>query len=119
MPMIPVWGFGVSFGGSYRPNVIAFLACGGTWRCEHTLFCVDIVKRHVLIFIHSFIHSFSQSVSQSVSQSFSHLIVVAKGGFRAGPKPGLFPYRLLFPQPCGTLLTGGTHNRLSPIAAFK
>ena len=60
--------FGMSFCGLYCPNVIAFLACGGTWRCEHTLFCVDIVKRHVLIFIHSFIHSVSQSVSQSVSR---------------------------------------------------
>ena len=41
------------------PNVIEFLACGGTWRCEHALFCVEIVKRHLQIFI---IHSFNQTV---------------------------------------------------------
>ena len=55
MPMFPVWVFGVSFCGSYCPNVV-FLACGGTWRCQYTLFCVEIVKRHLYIFIHSFIH---------------------------------------------------------------
>ena len=36
-------------------NIIVFLACGGTRCCEHTLFCVEIVKRHLLIIIHSFI----------------------------------------------------------------
>ena len=43
----------MSFCGLYCPNVIVFLACGGTWRCEHTLFCVEIVKRHLQILIHS------------------------------------------------------------------
>ena len=42
-----VWVFGVSFCWSYCPNGIVFLACGGTWRCENTLFCVEIVKRHL------------------------------------------------------------------------
>ena len=54
------WGGG-SFCGLYCPNVFVFLACGGTWRCEHTLFCVEIVKRHIQIFIHSIIHSFVHS----------------------------------------------------------
>ena len=45
--------FGVSFCGLYCPNVIVFLVCGDTWHCEHTLFCVEIVK-HLQIFIHSF-----------------------------------------------------------------
>ena len=30
MPMVPVWVLGVSFCGMYCPNVIVFLACGGT-----------------------------------------------------------------------------------------
>ena len=42
--MFPVWVFGMSFYRSYRPNVTVFLACGGTWRCEHALFRVEIVK---------------------------------------------------------------------------
>ena len=46
--------WGVRFCGWYCPNVIVFLACWGTWRCELTLFCVEIVKRHLQIFIHSF-----------------------------------------------------------------
>ena len=32
-----------------------FLARGGTWRCEHIFLNVEIVKRHIYIFIHSFI----------------------------------------------------------------
>ena len=28
-----------------------FLACGDTWHCEHTLFCVEIDKRHINFFI--------------------------------------------------------------------
>ena len=42
---------GVSFCGWYCPNVIVLSVCGGTWRCEQTLFCVEIVKRHLSIFI--------------------------------------------------------------------
>ena len=38
---------GVSFCGLYCPNVIVFLACGGTWRCEHISLCVEIVNRHL------------------------------------------------------------------------
>ena len=54
MPVVPVWVFGVSFCGSYCPNVIVFLAFGGIWRCEHALLCVEIVKRHLSMFIHSY-----------------------------------------------------------------
>ena len=54
IPMFPVWVFGESFCGLYCPNVFVFLAWGGTWRCEHTLFRVEIVKRHLQICIHSF-----------------------------------------------------------------
>ena len=54
VPMVPVWGFWSEFFGLYCPNVTVFLVCGGTWRCEHTLFCMEIVKRHPQIFIHSF-----------------------------------------------------------------
>ena len=38
--------FEVSFCGLYCPNVIVFLACGGNWRCEHTL-------SYIKVFIHS------------------------------------------------------------------
>ena len=44
---VVVWVFRVSFCGSYCLNVIVFLARGGTWSCEHTLFCTEIVKRHL------------------------------------------------------------------------
>ena len=47
MPVSPVWVFGVSFCGWYCPNVSEVLACGGSWCCEDTLFCVEIVKRHL------------------------------------------------------------------------
>ena len=62
MPMFSVcffffWGGdgggGVNFCGVYCPSVIVFLAIGGTCRCEHTLLCEQIVKRHLYIFIHS------------------------------------------------------------------
>ena len=53
MPVVPVWGFWSDFCGLHCPNVILFLACGGTWRCERTLFCDKIVERLLSIFIHS------------------------------------------------------------------
>ena len=40
-------GFGMSFCGLYCPNIIVFLACRGTWHCEHTLFCVEVVKHYL------------------------------------------------------------------------
>ena len=47
LPMFPVWVFGVSFCGLYCPNVIVVLACSGIWRCEYTMFCVEIAKRYL------------------------------------------------------------------------
>ena len=52
-----VFFWGVSFCRSYCPSVIVFLAIGGTCRCEHTLLCEQIVKRHLYIFIHSLFFS--------------------------------------------------------------
>ena len=49
---------------SYCPNVIVFLAYRGTWRCEHASFCVEIIKRHLQIFIPLFIHSHIHSSPQ-------------------------------------------------------
>ena len=44
--------------------LVVVLACGGTWRCEHTLFCVGIVKRQILF---SFIHSLTAYACQRIS----------------------------------------------------
>ena len=47
MPMVLVWWFWSEFFcGLYCPNVIVFLAFGGTWCYEHISFCVEIVKHH-------------------------------------------------------------------------
>ena len=43
-----------SFCGLYC-HVSVFLAYGGTWHCEHTIFCFEIVKHHMNL--HSFLQS--------------------------------------------------------------
>ena len=59
---VPVLGLFVFLGRTffwavqYCP-VFVFLAYGETWRCGRTLFCVEIVKHHIVILIDSFIHS--------------------------------------------------------------
>ena len=78
--MFPVWVVGVSFCWSYCPNVIVFLASGGTWRCEHTLFCVEIVKRHLSIFINSFILSVTtSSLTHPLPTSMTSLFLQTHG----------------------------------------
>ena len=66
--------WGVRFCGWYCPNVIVFLACWGTWRCELTLFCVEIVKRHLQIFIYSFVIHVSITIptAEASQGSFSY-----------------------------------------------
>ena len=88
MPSFPVWVFGVCFCGSYCPNVIVFLVCGGTWRCEHTLFCmtlfcVEIVKHHLWIFIHLFIHwrVHTRSCTHTTTINFVDNFPLAMKGF--------------------------------------
>ena len=39
--------FTTIFVGCTALMLLYFLACGGTWRCEQTLFCAKIVKRHL------------------------------------------------------------------------
>ena len=43
----------MSFCGLYCTTIIVFLVCGSTWRCEHTLFCVEIGATYKFSFIHS------------------------------------------------------------------
>ena len=52
-------GFGESFCGLYCPNVIVFLACEDTLRCENTLFCMEIVKRQKMSEVSGLAYRFS------------------------------------------------------------
>ena len=48
MPMVPIWGFGSEFLWVVLSECYCiFSLCRGTWRCEHTLLCVEIVKSHL------------------------------------------------------------------------
>ena len=79
MPTFPVWVFWVRFCGLYCPNVIVVLACGGTWRCQQRLFCVEVVKRHLkFLFIHSFNYcSFDQCTpTHPLIISYIHMIII-------------------------------------------
>ena len=53
------YGSGLGFGEFFVVCAVLmslyFLVCEGTWRCEHTLFCVEVLKRHLWIFTYSFI----------------------------------------------------------------
>ena len=61
----------MNFCGLYCPSVIVFLAIGGTCRCEHTLLCEQIVKRHLYIFIHSLFFVTSEGYGYDVYMSVS------------------------------------------------
>ena len=82
--------WGVRFCGWYCPNVIVFLACWGTWRCELTLFCVEIVKRHLQIFIYSFVIHVSITIPTAVASR------------------GSFSYSFFFPSPVAFIYTTGS-----------
>ena len=53
------WPRGESFCELYCPNAAVFLPCGGTWRREHALFCVEILATYINFIHHLFIHSFN------------------------------------------------------------
>ena len=48
IPIVPVWSFGGEFiVGCTVLMLLYFLACGGTFHCQHTLFCVEIAQHHL------------------------------------------------------------------------
>lgn len=68
-----------SFCGQYNcPNVFVFLVYRGIWRCDCTIFCVEIAKRHEYIFIHSFIQKRKEQTNnndKTIYSEFSCLVL--------------------------------------------